>query len=73
MLENRPDKIFVAIASFIPYPCCDPISGECWFDREKPKGTEENAVDGRAVVQRELQSCGLNLPELTFNPHDESL
>lgn len=72
MLEKGPKKSFVAIASFIPHPCCDSFSGEDWFDGEKSRETEENTVGGRVVAQTELQSCGPYLSEMTFKYHDES-
>ena len=72
MLEKGAKKIFVAIASFIPHFCCDSVSGEDWFDREKWRETEENTVDGRVVAQTELQSCGPNLSQMTFKYHDAS-
>lgn len=55
MLEKGVNKVFVAIASFIPLLCCDSFSGEGWFDREKSKETKENALDDRMVAQRELR------------------
>ena len=61
VLEKGVNKVFVAIASFIPLLCCDSFSGEGWFDREKSKETKENAVDDRMVAQRELRCRGPNL------------
>lgn len=63
---------FVATASFIPLLCCDSVSGQGWFDREKSKETKENAVGVGVLAQRELRSCGPNLPGLTIKYHVES-
>ena len=67
MLEKGVNKVFVAIASFIPLLCCDSVSGEGWFEREKSKETKENAVDDRMVAQRDLRCCGPNLLDWPLN------
>lgn len=54
VLEKGPDKVFVAVPSFIPHSCYDSVSGEGWCDREKQGATERNATDGRCLHK---QNC----------------
>lgn len=54
VLEKGPKKDFVGVASFIPHPCYDSVSGEGWFDREKQGEAEQNAIDVRCFHK---QSC----------------